>query len=216
MRSRILAHRGYWLEAAEKNSLTAFRRAFEGGFGIETDIRDLDGELVISHDPPASRNAPMPFSAFLDLYRSMKADGWLALNIKADGLAQAVAAQLAEYGVANAFVFDMSVPDMRGYLKIGATTFTRRSDVETAPSYYAPSQGVWLDCFEIPYSPGEWIRQVLADDKRAALVSPELHGRSHEAAWAEWRETVNMAEDDRVMLCTDIPEAALNYFRGTT
>ena len=104
MRSRILAHRGYWLEPGEKNSLSAFRRAFEGGFGIETDIRDLDGELVVSHDPPMSRNAPMPFPAFLDLYRSMKADGWLALNIKADGLAQAVAAQLAEYGVANAFV----------------------------------------------------------------------------------------------------------------
>jgi glycerophosphoryl diester phosphodiesterase len=76
MRSRILAHRGYWLEPGEKNSLSAFRRAFEGGFGIETDIRDLDGELVVSHDPPTRRNAPMGMEdSLLFIASSSVADG---------------------------------------------------------------------------------------------------------------------------------------------
>ena len=46
----IIAHRGFWISAEEKNTQTAFLRALENGFGIETDLRDFDGTLVISHD----------------------------------------------------------------------------------------------------------------------------------------------------------------------
>ena len=33
--AEILAHRGYWKNESEKNSKTAFERAFDNGFGIE-------------------------------------------------------------------------------------------------------------------------------------------------------------------------------------
>lgn len=46
----ILSHRGYWLKESEKNSIAAFKRSFSMGFGTETDVRDRDGQLVISHD----------------------------------------------------------------------------------------------------------------------------------------------------------------------
>ena len=46
----IISHRGYWFKNSEKNSDLAFRRSFSLSFGTETDIRDFDGELVISHD----------------------------------------------------------------------------------------------------------------------------------------------------------------------
>ena len=49
---KILAHRGFWADEEEKNTLSAFGKAFDSGFGIETDIRDRNGELVISHNPP--------------------------------------------------------------------------------------------------------------------------------------------------------------------
>jgi len=214
MRSRILAHRGFWEQPHEKNSVEAFRKAFDHGFGIETDIRDLDGALVVSHDPPERAKSPLLFAEFLQLYRDCNADGWLALNIKSDGLAGSVMRLLTEHGVERAFVFDMSVPDMRGYLNVGAITFSRRSDVEEAPSYYEKSRGVWLDSFEIPFSPSDWITQLLSDDKYAALVSPELHGRNHSAAWSDWRGNVNVFSDDRVMICTDIPTEALKYFQS--
>ena len=45
----ILSHRGYWKDA-RKNSVDAFKASFVREFGTETDIRDYNGELVISHD----------------------------------------------------------------------------------------------------------------------------------------------------------------------
>ena len=48
----ILAHRGYWKLEKEKNTLYAFEKAFDKYFGIETDLRDAQGEIVISHDIP--------------------------------------------------------------------------------------------------------------------------------------------------------------------
>jgi hypothetical protein len=216
IKNRVLAHRGHWITPTEKNSVIALRRALEGGFGIETDIRDLDGELVISHDPPLSGSAPQSFASFLDLYRSLGSTGWLALNIKADGLAPKVKAELEAFEVANAFVFDMSVPDMRGYLSEDLITFTRMSDVEPSPSYYEASKGVWLDCFEIPYSPVEWVQKAMSDGKFAALVSPELHRRDYLAAWTAWRDAFRLDREPLVMICTDEPVKALEFFGDAT
>lgn len=210
--NRILAHRGHWKTTSEKNSSVALRRALEGGFGIETDIRDLNGDLVISHDPPTSDMYPQTFSSFLDMYRSMGATGWLALNIKSDGLATKVAAELKEFEIGNAFVFDMSVPDMRGYLSGEVITFTRMSDVEPSPAYYEASRGVWLDCFEIPFSPTDWIKKAISDGKYAALVSPELHRRDHSAAWSEWRDNFSLDREPLLMICTDEPVRAADFF----
>ena len=45
------AHRGLWNDSAPENSMTAFRRAVEGGFGIELDVHlTADDQLVIFHD----------------------------------------------------------------------------------------------------------------------------------------------------------------------
>ena len=48
----IIAHRGYWKNENEKNKKAAFERAFDCGFGVETDLRDIKGEIVISHNMP--------------------------------------------------------------------------------------------------------------------------------------------------------------------
>ena len=50
----IISHRGYWGQNVNKNTKDAFKRSFNLGFGTETDIRDHDGTLVISHDPADS------------------------------------------------------------------------------------------------------------------------------------------------------------------
>ena len=53
-----LAHRGLHGEGAAENSLTAFRRAKEAGFGVELDVRlSKDGELVVFHDDTLTRVA---------------------------------------------------------------------------------------------------------------------------------------------------------------
>ncbi|MBQ7363087.1 MAG: glycerophosphodiester phosphodiesterase [Clostridia bacterium] len=50
------AHRGLHGEGAVENSLTAFSRACDAGFGIELDVRlSSDGELVVFHDATLAR-----------------------------------------------------------------------------------------------------------------------------------------------------------------
>jgi len=81
---QIIAHRGYWLYAAEKNSSVALSRALEHGFGIETDFRDLNGGLVVSHDVPVI--GAMKVDEFINLYKQYPVSAPMALNIKSDGL----------------------------------------------------------------------------------------------------------------------------------
>ncbi|MDA0991940.1 MAG: hypothetical protein O3A51_14465, partial [Verrucomicrobia bacterium] len=78
--------------------------ALQEGFGIETDVRDYRGELVIAHDI-ATAGAPA-FADFLSL-KSLESQT-LALNIKADGLGPSLKQQLQKHHVANAYCFDMS------------------------------------------------------------------------------------------------------------
>ena len=60
----ILSHRGFWLSPNEKNLEIAFRRSFEAGFGVETDIRDYQGRLVIAHDIASKED--MDFDYFIN------------------------------------------------------------------------------------------------------------------------------------------------------
>jgi len=129
----ILSHRGLWRAPEEKNTTAAFLRSFELGFGTETDIRDCDGKLVISHDPPEARAEPLPLHVFLDLYDRHGNGLPLALNIKADGLQSRVCDHITAYGIRNYFCFDMSVPDTRGYPRAGVSSASR-ARANTSPT----------------------------------------------------------------------------------
>jgi hypothetical protein len=206
----ILAHRGWWLEPSEKNSRLALARAFDAGFGVETDLRDLDGEVVVSHDPPTGRGH-MTLIELLELYKQAGEPGALALNIKADGLQKPLAEALARTGVSNYFVFDMSVPDGLVYLRRGLTAFTRCSEYEVAPSFLDQAAGIWVDAFERDWIDTEALAELSRGGKALALVSPELHGRPHEAVWTCWLAGAERAEG-ALMICTDYPDAARSIF----
>jgi hypothetical protein len=64
--------------------LEAFDRSFSLEFGTETDLRDMGGELVISHDP--ALEGALSAETFFSAYNQSALDLPLALNIKADGL----------------------------------------------------------------------------------------------------------------------------------
>jgi hypothetical protein len=125
----------------------------------------------------------------------------------------AVAKAVARYRVENYFVFDMSVPDSLHYLRAGVPVFVRLSEYEGDSSLLGRAAGVWLDSFE-----GEWwtldtVRSLHAQGKTVAIVSPELHKRPHEALW----QTLKGLERDiwdKLMLCTDFPDAASETFAG--
>ncbi|MGD2711891.1 hypothetical protein ACP8ZO_25120, partial [Escherichia coli] len=139
----IISHRGYWRTNEEKNTITSFERSFSLGFGAETDIRDFNGELVISHD--IANEECISFLDFILLYKAkINGAGTLALNVKADGLQLKAKAILDAEGVTNYFFFDMSVPDMMGYLNHGLNTFVRYSEYEGFNSLIHRAHGVWL------------------------------------------------------------------------
>jgi glycerophosphoryl diester phosphodiesterase len=207
----ILSHRGYWKTSREKNTSVAFDRSFLLAFGTETDFRDKEGRLVISHDP-AQQDA-LPAETFFSAYCQHAQDLPLALNIKADGLQKLLLAALTEYQIENYFVFDMSVPDMIAYIKTGLRVFTRQSDYEPNPVLYEQSQGVWIDGFDTDWVDEKTIETHLRHGKQVCLVSPDLHGRPYEVFWEKLVKMSVVSSPD-VMLCTDHPEQARKIFYG--
>lgn len=204
---RLLAHRGLWsAEGYAQNSLAALDSALAEGCGVETDVRDFRGEVVISHDV-ATDQAPR-LTGFLD--RVSEGCGPLALNIKSDGLAEALAARFeSEASRASVFFFDMSVPDTRAYLRLGLPVYTRHSDVEPMPAYYGQAKGIWLDELEMPWITRTVIDGHLAVGKKVAVVSPELHGRAVDASWSLMKP---FSDHPGVYLCTDLIREAREYF----
>jgi hypothetical protein len=207
----ILSHRGYWKTPAEKNSITAFERSFDLGFGTETDFRDMHKSLVISHDPPDGD--ALPAGNFFEILASRNSLLPLAVNVKSDGLQSLLKEQLERYNIQNYFLFDMAVPDAIVSIKYGLRVFTRHSDVETDPCFYRDAAGVWVDAF---YNDG-WISQEvilrhLDAGKQVCLVSPELHGRNHLSFW-ERLVVFPFANHPNLMLCSDIPEEAQAFFQ---
>jgi len=207
----VLSHRGYWREPSEKNTQVAFERSFALGFGTETDIRDRDGQLVISHDMPDSNSMPLEF--FFEIYKKHKTPLPLALNIKADGLQLELKRLLAQYQIDSYFVFDMAVPDGLLYARNQMHTYTRHSEYEKEPPYYEQAEGVWLDEFSSHWLTDEVIEHHLSKGKSVCIVSPELHKRDNTLEWRHYRELETTIGKDKIMLCTDFPEQAREFFK---
>lgn len=119
----VIAHRGWWHTPDEQNTLTAFARAFDAGIGVELDVRDWNGELVVSHDPPFMKPADIyayagcsltTFSEVLELLGDRP--NVLAVNVKSCGLAPLFAKLRAP---ANWFFFDLPPYEYREYKKYG-------------------------------------------------------------------------------------------------
>jgi hypothetical protein len=201
----ILSHRGFWRSPEEKNLPVAFERTIADGFGTETDVRDLAGQLVVSHDPALP--GAQPWSELLDLF-----DGTglpLAVNIKADGLSGALAQAFAGRDI-DWFAFDMSGPETFRYAAAGLPYLTRHSDIETVPVMYEQAAGVWLDAFSAIWFDRSVIEGHLARGKRVCIVSPELHGRDPDTLWPLLEGL--KAPEGHLMLCTDLPDRARSYF----
>jgi hypothetical protein len=203
----ILSHRGYWLHATEKNTVAAFERSFALGYGTETDVRDSCGQLVISHDPP--KGGELTLAQLLGLTGDKQPT--LAINIKADGLAAPVAAEMARHGYTNWFVFDMSIPDTRAQLAAANPTYVRMSELEPAPPFLDTASGVWLDAFDTDDWRIDALSGLLQRDVKVCLVSPELHRRAHYPFWEALKQR-GMHRHAQVALCTDLPEQATAFF----
>lgn len=202
---KSFSHRGFLQTPEEKNTETAFQRTILSGFGTETDIRDLNGQLVVSHDPP--HGGEMLWEDLLDKFDHSGLT--LAVNIKSDGLATKLGDAFSGRTI-DWFAFDMSGPEMVRYRKARLPYYTRHSDVEPDPILYDEASGVWLDAFDCQWFDQRTIITHLDKGKSVCVVSPELHGRDPHSLW---QELMVLADVPGVILCTDKPDIARQVFR---
>ena len=198
---QIIAHRGYWTKDCEKNTLTAFKRAFELDFGVELDVRDSNKKIVISHDMPSGDE--IEFSELLKIAQNK----FLAINIKCDGISLKVKRLLEKYNHTNYFTFDMSIAELPQYAKNKLNFFVGLNDITKTAPMLNEAQGVWLDGFFDDWFSGDDIQKILNKNKKVCVVSPELHNREYKKIWIKYKNIQN------IMLCTDYPKEALEFFK---
>lgn len=215
-KSSILAHRGLPCSRAKQNSTTALLRAINEGFGLETDLRDYNGIIVISHDPPTSIDMPNSLRWLIQEINSSACKGRIALNIKSDGLAKDISSLLLSHAndTDKYFVFDMSIPDSQPYLKSPINVYSRMSEYESNPEALGSINGVWLDNFTGIFPQVEYAKGLLNQGLHTAIVSSELHGREHLNLWKEIRQS-KIYLNPLFELCTDYPLEAANLFCDT-
>ena len=195
MKRWILAHRGRWDDEVGPNSASSIQAALQNGFGVETDIRDLDGQIVISHDPCLGTS----YESFLDF---LNAESRFAINIKSDGLLR----QLRNYNElirqSSSFVFDCSFPELLKYKQAGIAHAVRISeferDIPWKPDF------LWLDAFESDW----WLEEETVlrqmESTPTIVVSPELHKRDQNRVWERVLELRSSGLD--ISICTDFPD----------
>lgn len=200
-----LAHRGLWAIPEEQNSLDALVNAASKGLGIETDLRDLNGDLVISHNPPTGQ--PLTLIQLLEALQGFHIE--LLLNVKSDGLQTAVTSQIEATSTDVKF-FDMSVPDLLRYRQMGLPYLYRLSEFEQPQNLGGKCEGVWIDDFS-----GDWLtpaklNEISSLEISRYVVSAELHGNDREKQWTLLR---NNWGNTQFRLCTDYPAEAIEFFK---
>ena len=203
-----MAHRGAWSkELLVPNSHEALLAALDAGFSIETDLRDRNGTVVVSHDP-VTDDSVMTLRGFLGLISSVKVsrDLILALNIKSDGLNSIMKDELRMLKSTPHFFFDMSIPELVKYAKAGLSVGLRRSEFEIlAPQLFVCGEpsAVWVDGFDSDWWKSSELLELGHRNRVVVIVSPELHGRDPAKVWKTFAE--EFYNNPNLYICTDYP-----------
>lgn len=204
----IIAHRGFWEKPGEKNTFIAFKKALDAGYGIEFDIRDYKGKLVIAHSIAVSSSPELyeVFSRLAHMDNFYKVI--FAINIKCDSIESKVFEFIKNFKIIkNSFVFDMSFPSTYIFYRFykNLNIAVRQSEFETSPLLYSQSKWLWLDEFQQHWITNRVIIKHIKNGKKLCIVSPELHGRKHEKIWRQYLQLPKEILRN-VYLCTDFPE----------
>lgn len=200
----ILAHRGFWKKKNEQNKLVAFKRAINSGFGIETDIRDFNGKLVISHSLPDTNSIKL--SELLKLILKSKKKIYLALNVKSDGLLNLIKKE-KDLKKIEYFLFDMSVPQQKIFDDNNLKYFIRISEIEKN-FIMCKAKGAWVDSFFKIWYNEKILKKIKYN--RLVIVSSELHKRKNYRK--QWNMLRSLNLNKKLLICTDYPDKANHFF----
>jgi hypothetical protein len=215
---QLFAHRGLWKETGlEANSREAIVKSVRNGFSLETDIRDSDRKIVVSHDPTYCTSTLLTLDILLDeLQASGNSQQMMALNVKADGLSLIEGKVLDRVkDLQNQlYFFDMSIPETMRYSRASMPFAIRASEYESITDightvWPSKPSAVWVDGFHddwfLEHNGTSILR--LADIFLLTIVSPELHGRDS-ARFEAWFKKY-APENKNLSVCTDYPERFL-------
>lgn len=228
---KIIDHRSAWCDdiknfsdASLQGTLEGAKLSFSRGRGIEMDVRDCNGKIVVTQSLPVG--GELLFEDVLKAYKQSNCDGLLAVDIKSCWIQREVKRLLDEYDVTNYFCFGMSIPETLGYLNINAKTYLRDSEYEQINKdnwLYDSCEGVWLDQFNAGEPTRvnlELIKRYVSDGKQVCICSPDLHGwgRSYNDlldCWIVYKTALeSLTEDEQklVSICTNLPLDAERFF----
>jgi hypothetical protein len=198
---RIYAHRGCWSANVLQNSEASFEIARKSGFSVETDVRQLEGRAVISHDPP---NSPIT----LELADLADFATTFAINLKEDGLQRHINDLRTWVVNTDSFVFDGSIPEMYRFRMLGIPHALRLSEFEKELPW--KSQAIWLDSFTEDWWISDDSMYHLIEDSKVIVVSPELHGRDPRFVW-DYLAKKQSDGNTNFSICTDRPSEFLAW-----
>ncbi len=205
---RLLAHRGAWRTPAEQNTPGAFERALAAGDGIETDVRDAAGELVIAHESTCA--GAMRWTICCNCTAARTRMSRSALNIKADGLSIKLAQQLRSRSTSAYFCFDMSVPEMLRYRRDGCAPSRVKVNMSVRRSLQQRGRRR-IDQFETDWTTvGPDSRAPTRPAKKSRSSRLNCTGGRIGAFWQRLRGR-RLSRQDALMLCTDFPGAAREF-----
>lgn len=168
-------------------------------YGIEMDIRSFGSRLVVTHDPFVNA---VDFKEWLDAYKHKT----LLLNIKEEGIEEAVLALVEQKGITEYFLLGLSFPVLvkmcqQGFRKI-ALRFSEYESMETVMNFAGKLDWVWVDCFDQMHLTKTSCER-LSKHFKICLASPELEGHSTDLI-REYKKKI--AGMDIAAICTKSPD----------
>ena len=201
-RHYILSHRGLRHDlAGNPNSQEAVADSVKWGYGVEVDIRESSGELVLQHDAGKSGESWVNCLEALS-----RADTPIAINVKEDGLIPLLGETINV--LHSAVFFDMSWPETLQYVRAGLPVMLRTSEWEPLDLQVYSRLRIPVRLLVDGFDSDWWLTD--ANVNRACLsgdvmvISPEIHGRDPWAVWAWGRSQISAGRP--VYFCTDAPD----------
>jgi hypothetical protein len=154
---------------------TVAAEVFGAADGIEFDIRDTGGEIVVQHDPFLTGQR------FTDFLKFCPSNKFYIVNVKAEGIEQRAIADLEAHGITQFFLLDCSIPMMVRLGKLGerrlAVRFSEYESLATVEAMAPFVSWVWVDVFtQLPLT-NAIETSIRNHGLKLCLVSPELQGQ---------------------------------------
>ncbi len=194
---KIIKHRVNTIEELSK---------VEASYGVEIDLRNHKGELILAHDP-----IPGELVLFIDWLKFYHHE-MIVLNIKEEGLETKILAIVNSFNIQNFFLLDQSFPFLFKTLISGESrTAIRFSDLESIDTITSTlnmsvtkPKWLWVDSFSGEWSHLKELDKIKSLGLNVCLASPELHGRNLDLELREIKKSASVRDIDAV--CTKLPE----------